>query len=55
MVALSESEGDEELSEEGLSWNKLEKKAIKSDKEHSKKHKDEEEENKGKKGKKSRK
>ena len=54
MVALSESEGDEELSEEGLSWDELEKKAIKSDKEHSK-HKDEEEENKGKKGKKSRK
>ena len=55
LVALSESEGDEELSEEGLSWDELEKKAIKSDKEHSKKHKDEEEENKGKKGKKSRK
>ena len=55
MVALSESEGDEELSEEGLSWDELEKKAIKSDKENSKKHKDEEEENKGKKGKKSRK
>ena len=55
MIALSESEGDEELSEEGLSWDGLEKKSIKSDKEHSKKHKDEEEENKGKKGKKSRK
>ena len=46
---------DEELSEEGLSWDELEKKAMKSDKEHSKKHKDEDDDNKRKKGKKSRK
>lgn len=49
----SESEvGDEDLSEEGLSWGELEEKAIKSDKEHLKRHKDEEEEKRGKKSKK---
>ena len=49
----SESEGEDEgesaLSEKGMSWDELEKDAIKSDKEHARRHKEEEDEKKGKK------
>ena len=49
----SESEGEDEgesaLSEKGMSWEELEKDAIKSDKEHARRHKEEEDEKKGKK------
>jgi hypothetical protein len=45
-------EGESALSEEGLSWEELEKKAIKSDKEHAKKYKDEDEKRGKKKGRK---
>jgi nucleosome binding factor SPN SPT16 subunit len=45
-------EGESALSEKGLSWEELEKKAIKSDKEHAKKYKDEDEKKGKKKGRK---
>jgi hypothetical protein len=47
-----EDEGESALSEKGMSWEELEKDAIKSDKAQARRHKEEEDEKKGKKRKK---